>query len=163
MSAKQIQSVHAIICAKHLPDVVLRKFILPLIMALIATALLSACAGSEKIENENSSGASVARKSIRFYSANKRGQEDRLVTIRNTQKYGCQNLSRFRRAYRVAVIGFKTCVVFSEQNCPAKAAVLARWDGRARRDPNKQFPTTKLTAGTSWIIGKEGQKKWSCK
>lgn len=111
----------------------------------------------------------VARKSIRFYSANKRGQEDRLALLRNTEKYGCQDLYRFRKAYRVAVIGFKKCTVYSQTGCPENAAMLARWDGRARRDPNKQQPTSVLTAGTSWILGEEGERKpnvpfksWSC-
>ncbi len=148
-----------------------RTVVLSLALTVAIVALLTACADAPKKQSESSVGtAGVARKSIRFYSANKRGQEDRLALVRNTSQYGCQNLSAFRKAYRVAVIGFKTCVVYSEQDCPQSAAVVARWDGSARRDPNKQQPTITLTAGTSWIIGYEGEKKpnvpirsWSCR
>jgi len=145
---------------------------LVLTFSIVASAMLmiGGCAlPAEKETAEKKSKLISSRKVIRFYAANKLGQEDRLTTVRDTDRPGCHDLFRMRKAYRVAVVGFESCSVFSEPGCPASAAMKARWDGKARRDANKAKPTSRLTVGTSWIIGIEGAKKpnvriasWTC-
>jgi len=158
---------------KRLTSIVVPPILtLPLLGSILLTALLgvSGCSSPAVDDSDTQSSKLVSsRKVIRFYSANKLGQEDRLATVRHTDRPGCHDLFRSRKAYRVAVVGFESCSVYSEPGCPDNAAMNARWDGKARRDANKAKPTSILTVGTSWIIGIEGAKKpnvriasWSC-
>jgi len=154
------------------PNPALAVWPLVFMFSILATTVLAigGCAvPAEKETAKQKSKVISSRKVVRFYAANKLGQEDRLTTVRDTDRPGCHDLFRMRKAYRVAVVGFESCSVFSEPGCPASAAIKARWDGKARRDANKAKPTARLTVGTSWIIGVEGAKKpnvriasWTC-
>jgi hypothetical protein len=61
--------------------------------------------------------------------------------------------------YKVAVLAFKNCSVFSAKDCRPDSILTAYWK-------NKDKPATQLKQGTRWFLTRDGSEvdvsSWSC-
>ncbi|MCK5359972.1 MAG: hypothetical protein KAJ95_05065, partial [Gammaproteobacteria bacterium] len=72
---------------------------------------------------------------------------------------GCQNTPYTYHVYKVAVLAFKNCSVFSEKNCQPDSILTAYWK-------NKDKPATNMKQGTRWFLARDESEvdvsSWSC-
>jgi len=95
---------------------------------------------------------------IRFYKANKYLQQDRIALVAGTDEPGCHNFLLTTRIYRAAQIGFQTCALYAEKDCPAGSELPVRWK-------QKEKPVTEFTQGARWFPdGERGAevRSWRC-
>jgi hypothetical protein len=97
---------------------------------------------------------------IRFYKANKRLQQDRILDFGKGDEPGCHDFLKSTRVHRVANYGYKYCVLYAERNCLEGSEMSVRW---------KEDAETKveLTQGARWFPVREdirGSKvgSWNC-
>lgn len=97
---------------------------------------------------------------IRFYKANKRLQQDRIVDFGQGDKPGCHDFLKSTRVHRIANYGFEFCVLYSQRNCTEGSEISARWKEDAET-------RTELAQGARWFPVREdvrGAKvgSWKC-
>ena len=72
---------------------------------------------------------------------------------------GCHNLPFGYGVFRVTVVKFESCSVFSEKDCQPESILPAWWKGR-------KDPVTRLTRGSHWYLDKDKDNikvaSWSC-
>lgn len=72
---------------------------------------------------------------------------------------GCHNLPFRYAVYKVTVIKFKSCSLFSEKNCDPQSIIPAYWK-------NKDKASTELTRGANWHLDRNDDNvdvaSWSC-
>ena len=141
----------------------------PILIAIAVALNLGACTiGRDDSSRDTLNGPLT---DIRFYTSNRDNQEDRLKLIRKSREPGCHNLSKYRKAHRVAVFSFESCTVFAQPDCATESAIAAEWTGRTYSKKKREARTTELGVGTRWIIGPvlDGTKtnvpirSWQCR
>lgn len=72
---------------------------------------------------------------------------------------GCHNLPFRYPVFKVTVIKFKSCSLFSEKDCEPASILPAYWK-------NKDDPSTELTRGAHWHLDRNDDNvdvaSWSC-
>lgn len=73
---------------------------------------------------------------------------------------GCHNTLFKYAVYKVTVIKFKSCSVYSEKDCKPESVIPAYWK-------NKGDPKTEMTRGANWHLDRNDDNvdvaSWSCK
>ncbi len=133
------------------------------LIILVLTALLTACASSSSRSAEDSQAANKGK--IRFYRVNDLGQQTILSVVKDTEKPGCHNFFKKSRLHRIAVTGFQYCEVYSNKNCQAGSKLSAQWMAKKVKSEDKKQPTTKFTKGSRWVFDRGGNIRahsWRC-
>jgi len=103
---------------------------------------------------------------IRFYSINDKAQERKLSMVRKADEPGCHDLSKFRKAYRVKVIGFASCQVFSEPGCTMNTRIEPWWQKKRGGDYETKNPNGEMSRGTRWVLSQDQTnasiRSWRC-
>ena len=104
--------------------------------------------------------ASAIDPDIRFYKANKRLQQDRILDFGQGDEPGCHDFLKSTRVHRIANVGYEYCVLYSERDCPDGAEIPARWKEDAETK-------TQLTQGARWFPVREDIRgthvsSWKC-
>lgn len=105
-------------------------------------------------------GALAMDPDIRLYKKDKRqGITKSHYLFGKGDNPGCHNLPFRYAVFRITVIRFKSCSVFSEKDCPPDSVIPAYWK-------KKDNPATKLTRGAHWYLNRNEDNvdvaSWSC-
>jgi hypothetical protein len=104
--------------------------------------------------------ATAINSEIRFYKANKKLQQDRIMAFGKGDELGCHDFLKSTRVHRIANYGYQFCVVYSERNCEAGSEISAHWKEDAETK-------TELTQGARWFPVREDIRgtrigSWNC-
>ncbi len=96
---------------------------------------------------------------IRLYKMTLDGHSEKYMLFGKADNPGCHNTPYTYHVYKVAVLAFKSCSVFSEKDCQPDSILTAYWK-------NKDRPATKMKQGTRWFMTRDGSEvdvsSWSC-
>ena len=96
---------------------------------------------------------------IRLYKMTRDGHSEKYMLFGKADNPGCHNTPYTYHVYKVAVLAFKNCSVFSAKDCQPDSILTAYWKG-------KDKPATKLTRGTRWFLARDESEvdvsSWSC-
>ena len=100
------------------------------------------------------------RVEIRFYKANKKLQQDRILDFGQGDEPGCHDFLKSTRVHRIANYGYKFCTLYYKRDCAEGSEISTRWKEDAETK-------TKLTQGARWFPVREdvrGTKvgSWKC-
>lgn len=103
--------------------------------------------------------ASARTPEIRLYKMTRDGHSEKYMLFGKADNPGCHNTPYTYHVYKVAVLAFKSCSVFSAKDCQTDSVLTAYWK-------NKDKPATKLKQGTRWFLTRDGSEadvsSWSC-
>lgn len=105
--------------------------------------------------------ADSKRQEIRFYKANKQLQTDRIwFTKKKSKQAGCHNFLKAARVYKLVLLGYDYCEIYTQKDCQADSLV-----GATRKKGT--ISAKKLTEGYAWLPiseHKKGEKlrSWQC-
>lgn len=96
---------------------------------------------------------------IRLYKMTRDGHSEKYILFGKGDNPGCHNTPYSYHVYKVAVIAFKSCSVFSEKDCRPDSILPAYWK-------KKDKASTKMKPGTRWFLKRDGTEvkvsSWSC-
>ncbi|HEC27790.1 MAG TPA: hypothetical protein ENI67_10360 [Gammaproteobacteria bacterium] len=96
---------------------------------------------------------------IRLYKMTRDGHSEKYMLFGKGDNPGCHNTPYTYHVYKVAVLAFKNCSVYSAKNCPPATILPAYWK-------NKDKVSTKMKQGTRWFLTRDGSEvavaSWSC-
>ena len=69
---------------------------------------------------------------IRLYKMTRDGHSEKYILFGKGDNPGCHNTPYSYHVYKVAVIAFKSCSVFSEKDCRPDSILPAYWKKRTR-------------------------------
>jgi hypothetical protein len=96
---------------------------------------------------------------IRLYKMTRDGHSEKYILFGKGDNPGCHNTPYTYHVYKVAVIAFKKCSVFSEKDCQPDSILPAYWK-------NKDKVSTEMKQGTRWFLTRDGSEvdvaSWSC-
>lgn len=96
---------------------------------------------------------------IRLYKMTRDGHSEKYLLFGKGDNPGCHNTPYTYHVYKVAVIAFKNCSVFSAKDCRPDSILPAYWK-------NKDKASTKMKQGTRWFLSRDGTEvdvsSWSC-
>lgn len=96
---------------------------------------------------------------IRLYKMTRDGHSEKYMLFGKGDNPGCHNTPYTYHVYKVAVIAFKSCSVFSAKDCRPDSILPAYWK-------NKEKASTKMKQGTRWFLTRDGTEvdvsSWSC-
>jgi hypothetical protein len=97
---------------------------------------------------------------IRFYKANKKLQQDRIMDFGQGDEPGCHDFLKSIRVHRVANYGYEYCMLYSERNCAEGSEIDTHWKEDAETK-------TELTQGARWFPVREDIRgtrvgSWNC-
>lgn len=96
---------------------------------------------------------------IRLYKMTRDGHSEKYMLFGKANNPGCHNTPYTYHVYKVAVLAFKNCSVFSAKDCRPDSILTAYWK-------NKDKPATQLKQGTRWFLTRDGSEvdvsSWSC-
>jgi hypothetical protein len=96
---------------------------------------------------------------IRLYKMTRDGHSEKYMLFGKGDNPGCHNTPYTYHVYKVAVIAFKNCSVFSAKDCRPDSILPAYWK-------NKDKASTKMKQGTRWFLSRDGTEvdvsSWSC-
>ena len=104
--------------------------------------------------------SAFARKpEIRLYKMTLDGNSEKYLLFGKADNPGCHNTPYQYKVYKVAVLAFKTCSVYSEKDCQPDSVLPAYWK-------KKDKASTKMKQGTRWYLAQDesevGVSSWSC-
>ncbi len=104
--------------------------------------------------------SAFARKpEIRLYKMTRDGHSEKYMLFGKGDNPGCQNTPYTYNVYKVAVLAFKNCSVYSAKDCQPDSILPAYWK-------NKDKVSTKMKQGTRWFLARDGSEvdvsSWSC-
>lgn len=104
--------------------------------------------------------ASALDPDIRFYKANKKLQQDRIMDFGKGDEAGCHDFLKKTRVHRIGVVGYQHCVLYSERDCAAGSEIPSKWKegGESKIE---------LTQGARWFPEREDIRgthvgSWNC-
>ena len=96
---------------------------------------------------------------IRLYKMTRDGHSEKYMLFGKGDNPGCHNTPYTYHVYKVAVIAFKNCSVFTAKDCRPDSILPAYWK-------NKDKASTKMKQGTRWFLSRDGTEvdvsSWSC-
>jgi len=96
---------------------------------------------------------------IRLYKMTHDGHSVKYTLLGKGDNPGCHNTPYTYHVYKVAVLAFKSCSVYSAKDCQPDAILPAYWK-------NKDKVSTKMKQGTRWFLTRDGSEvdvlSWSC-
>ncbi len=95
---------------------------------------------------------------IRLYKMTRDGHSEKYQLFGKADNSGCHNTPYGYKVYKVAVLAFKTCSLYSEKDCQPDSVLPAYW--------KKKKSSTKMKQGTRWYLAQDesevGVSSWSC-
>lgn len=95
---------------------------------------------------------------IRLYKMTRDGHSEKYQLFGKADNPGCHNTPYRYKVYKVAVLAFKTCSVYSKKDCQPDSILTAYW--------KKKKSSTTMKQGTRWYLAKDesevGVSSWSC-
>lgn len=96
---------------------------------------------------------------IRLYKMTRDGNSEKYLLFGKADNPGCHNTPYEYHVYKVAVLAFKYCSVYSEKDCKPDSILTAYWK-------KKDKPSTKMKQGTRWYLARDESEvdvsSWSC-
>ena len=96
---------------------------------------------------------------IRLYKMTRDGHSVKNTLLGKADNPSCHNTPYTYHVYKVAVLAFKSCSVFSAKDCQPDSILPAYWK-------NKDKASTKMKQGTRWFLTRDGSEvdvmSWSC-
>ena len=96
---------------------------------------------------------------IRLYKMTHDGHSEKYMLFGKGDNPGCHNTPYTYHVYKIAVIAFKSCSVFSAKDCQPDSILPAYWK-------KKDKTSTKMKQGTRWFLARDGSEvdvsSWSC-
>ena len=96
---------------------------------------------------------------IRLYKMTRDGHSVKYTLLGKGNNPGCHNTPYTYHVYKVAVLAFKNCSVFSAKDCQPDSRLTAYWK-------KKDKPATNLKPGTRWFLARDESEvdvsSWSC-
>jgi hypothetical protein len=96
---------------------------------------------------------------IRLYKMTRDGHSEKYMLFGKADNPGCHNTPYTYHVYKVAVLAFKYCSVFSAKDCQKDSILTAYWK-------NKDKPATQMKQGTRWFMARDESEvdisSWSC-
>ena len=96
---------------------------------------------------------------IRLYKMTRDGHSEKYMLFGKGDNPGCHNTPYTYHVYKIAVIAFKSCSVFSAKDCQPDSILPAYWK-------KKDKTSTKMKQGTRWFLARDGSEvdvsSWSC-
>jgi len=88
------------------------------------------------------------------------GHSEKYLLFGKADNPGCHNTPYRYKVYKVAVLAFKTCSVYSEKDCQPDSILTAYWKKKQKKS------STKMKQGTRWYLAQDesevGVSSWSC-
>jgi len=103
----------------------------------------------------------VAREpEIRLYKMTRDGHSEKYMLFGKGDNPGCSNTPYTYNVYKVAVLTFKNCSVFSAKDCTPESILPAYWKNKESK------VNTKMKQGTRWFLAPDSSEvavsSWSC-
>jgi hypothetical protein len=96
---------------------------------------------------------------IRMYKMTHDGHSVKYTLLGMGDNPGCHNTPYRYKVYKVAVIAYKSCSVFSAKDCQPDSILPVYWK-------QKDKPATEMKPGTRWFLALDasevGVSSWSC-
>ena len=96
---------------------------------------------------------------IRLYKMTRDGHSVQYTLLGKGNNPGCHNTPYTYHVYKVAVLAYKNCSVFSADDCKPDSILPAYWK-------RKNKSSTKMKQGTRWYLAEDGSEmdvsSWSC-
>lgn len=103
--------------------------------------------------------ASARDPEIRMYKMTYDGHSVKYTLLGKGDNPGCHNTPYRYKVYKVAVIGYKSCRVYSAKDCQPESILPVYWKQKDRSE-------TVMTRGTRWFLAQDasevGVSSWSC-
>ncbi len=103
--------------------------------------------------------ASAREPEIRLYKMTRDGHSEKYTLFGKGDNPGCHNTPYTYHVYKVAVLAFKNCSVYSAKNCSPDSILPTYWKG-------KDKISTKMKQGTRWFLARDGSEvdvsSWFC-
>ncbi len=97
---------------------------------------------------------------IRLYKMTRDGISVKYALFGKGDNPGCHNTPYTYNVYKVAVLAFKNCSVYSAKNCTPESILPAYWKSKESK------VNTKMKQGTRWFLALDGSEaavsSWSC-
>jgi len=97
---------------------------------------------------------------IRLYKMTRDGHSEKYMLFGKADNPGCHNTPYTYNVYKVAVLAFKNCSVYSAKDCSPEAILPAYWKSKESKVNNK------MKQGTRWFLALDGSEvgvsSWSC-
>jgi len=105
--------------------------------------------------------SAFARKpEIRLYKMTRDGHSVKYTLLGKGDNPGCHNTPYTYSVYKVAVLAFKNCSVYSSKDCAPDSILPAYWKKKESKASNK------MKQGTRWFLAPDGSEvavsSWSC-
>ena len=103
--------------------------------------------------------ASARDPEIRMYKMTYDDHSVKYTLLGKGDNPGCHNTPYRYKVYKVAVIGYKSCSVYSAKDCQPESILPVYWKQKDRSE-------TVMTRGTRWFLAQDasevGVSSWSC-
>ncbi len=97
---------------------------------------------------------------IRLYKMTRDGHSEKYMLFGKGDNPGCNNTPYTYHVYKVAVLAFKNCSVYSAKNCTPESILPAYWKNKESK------VNTKMKQGTRWFLAPDSSEvavsSWSC-
>ncbi|MFW2440028.1 MAG: hypothetical protein ACN4GR_11710 [Arenicellales bacterium] len=96
---------------------------------------------------------------IRMYKMTRDGHSVKYTLFGKADNPGCHNTPYTYHVYKVAVLAYKSCSVYSAKDCQPESILPVYWKG-------KDKISKKMKQGTRWFLARDGSEiavsSWSC-
>jgi len=96
---------------------------------------------------------------IRLYKMTRDGHSVKYTLFGKADNPGCHNTPYTYHVYKVAVLAYKSCSVYSAKDCQPESILPAYWK-------SKDKVSTAMKQGTRWFLARDGSEvdvsSWSC-
>lgn len=96
---------------------------------------------------------------IRLYKMTRDGHSQKYMLFGKGDNPGCNNTPYTYNVYKIAVLAFKSCSVYSAKDCSPDSILPAYWK-------SKNKISTKMKQGTRWFLARDGSEvavsSWFC-